>query len=91
MTDYKELIDTLRRCENTDCILCKYADEPFCASMLAKDARDAIEELMPKTAKWEFGETMGHSWMKCSRCLVSQSGQTACYTYCPSCGAKMEE
>ena len=43
-----------------------------------------------KTGKWIFGSTLGHSWMKCSECCVSQDGQTACFTYCPHCGAKME-
>lgn len=40
-------------------------------------------------AHWVFGSTRGHSWMKCSKCLVSQSGQTATFTYFPSCGALM--
>jgi hypothetical protein len=40
---------------------------------------------------WIFGQTMGHSWMKCSECCVSQGGQTATFTYCPNCGAKMDE
>ena len=43
-----------------------------------------------KTAHWVFGNTMGHSWMKCSECCVSQSGQTGCWTYCPNCGAEMK-
>ena len=43
-----------------------------------------------KVGHWIFGETMGHSWMKCSECCVSQDGQTLCFTYCPNCGAKME-
>lgn len=43
-----------------------------------------------RKGKWIFGETMGHSWMKCSECCVSQDGQTACFSYCPNCGAKME-
>lgn len=42
-----------------------------------------------KTGNWIFGETMGHSWMKCSECCKSQDGQTLCFTYCPNCGAKM--
>lgn len=46
-----------------------------------------IEE---RKGKWIFGETIGHSWMKCSECCVSQDGQTACFTYCPNCGARME-
>lgn len=40
--------------------------------------------------KWIFGETKGHSWMKCDQCLKSQSGQTACFTYCPNCGCRMD-
>lgn len=34
---------------------------------------------------------MGHSWMKCSHCLVAQQGQTATFSYCPNCGAEMSE
>lgn len=44
-----------------------------------------------KHGHWIFGETMGHSWMKCSECCISQSGQTLTFTYCPNCGAKMDE
>jgi len=44
-----------------------------------------------KHGHWIFGQTMGHSWMKCSECCVSQSGQTATFTYCSNCGAKMDE
>ena len=55
---------------------------------------DKINELPTieerKTGKWIFGETMGHSWMKCSECCKSQDGQTLCFTYCPNCGAKMK-
>lgn len=43
-----------------------------------------------KHGRWIFGQTMGHSWMKCSECCVSQGGQTATFTYCPNCGAKMD-
>ena len=46
-------------------------------------------ETLRPTAHWVFGSTMGHSWMKCSRCLVSQDGQTAVFGYCPNCGARM--
>ena len=44
-----------------------------------------------KHAHWVFGNTLGHSWMKCSECLVSQDGQTSTWTYCPNCGAVMDE
>ena len=59
--------------------------------------KDELENAPPVDAEpvrhghWIFGETMGHSWMKCSECCVSQSGQTATFTYCPNCGAKMDE
>lgn len=52
------------------------------------DEQPTIEER--KTGKWIFGETMGHSWMKCSECCKSQDGQTLCFTYCPNCGAEMK-
>lgn len=39
--------------------------------------------------EWIFGSTLGHGWMKCSNCCVSQSGQTSCWSYCPNCGADM--
>ena len=55
--------------------------------MYAEITRNAPER---KTAHWVFGNTMGHSWMKCSECCVSQSGQTGCWTYCPNCGAEMK-
>ena len=52
----------------------------------------SVNDKLPerKTAHWVFGNTMGHSWMKCSECCVSQSGQTGCWTYCPNCGAEMK-
>lgn len=40
---------------------------------------------------WIFGSTLGHSYMKCSECCVSQDGQTACWSFCPNCGATMVE
>lgn len=51
----------------------------------------ALEEVpsAQRTGRWIFGHTLGHSWMKCSECLVSQDGQTACFSYCPNCGAEM--
>lgn len=55
----------------------------------AKKAPTIDPESLRPTAKWIFGSTMGHSWMKCSRCLVSQDGQTETFGYCPNCGARM--
>lgn len=59
-----------------------------------KDASGNVFVRVPpmpeRTGKWIFGHTLGYSWMKCSECLVSQDGQTACFSYCPCCGARME-
>ena len=49
-----------------------------------------VEAEPVKHGRWIFGDTMGHSWQKCSECCVSQSGQTATFSYCPNCGAKMD-
>jgi len=43
-----------------------------------------------RRGRWEFGSTLGHSWMKCSNCLHSQSGWAGTFSYCPNCGAKMD-
>lgn len=59
----------------------------FCRELLKVPAAD-VEPV--RHGRWIFGDTMGRSWMKCSECLVSQSGRTLCFTYCPSCGAKMD-
>lgn len=61
----------------------------YAASYLRKIAEGEYKQVVH--AHWIFGSTQGHSWMKCSNCLVSQSGQTATFTYCPSCGALMNE
>lgn len=57
--------------------------------------RQMIEELPSaqpvRHGKWIFGSTLGHSWMKCSECCVSQDGQTLCFSYCPNCGTRMDE
>ncbi len=49
-----------------------------------------VEAVPVRHGKWIFGSTLGHSWMKCSECCVSQDGQTLCFSYCPNCGAKMD-
>lgn len=74
---------------NDYCTLdCKFPD--YCDDEWKRviDEQPTIDER--KTGRWIFGETMGHSWMKCSECCKSQDGQTLCFTYCPFCGAKMK-
>jgi hypothetical protein len=74
-----------------DAYKCQYYNEhtlmEFCERI--EDAPTVDAEPV-KHGHWIFGHTLGHSWMKCSECLVSQAGQTACFSYCPSCGAKMD-
>lgn len=41
--------------------------------------------------RWIFGHSRTSSWMTCSICCKAQSGQTACFSYCPNCGAEMRE
>lgn len=45
MTDYTELVKTLRTCLDMQCRNCKYADTPSCRAVLNTEAADAIEEL----------------------------------------------
>ena len=66
----------------------------------ATDIFDAVEDALQDTpavdaapvvhAKWIYGITLGHEWRKCSKCLVSQE-IFGCFTYCPNCGARMDE
>ena len=65
-----------------------YADGWNAAVGMIKNA-PTVETESAKYGHWIFGETYGHSWMKCSECLKVQGEQTACFTYCPNCGAKM--
>ena len=40
--------------------------------------------------RWIFGTANHREYMKCSVCLKSQT-PTGVFTYCPNCGAKMDE
>lgn len=64
-----------------------YAGELMC---IIDDCKSVDAEPV-RHGKWIFGETNGNSWMKCSECLKSQSGQTACFTYCSNCDTKMDK
>lgn len=50
----------------------------------------AIDAEPVRHGRWIFGSSKTSSWMKCSLCCKSQSGQTATFSYCPNCGAKMD-
>ena len=47
---------------------------------------DAVEVIH---GRWIWGESNHLEWMKCSECLKSQT-PNLCFTYCPTCGAKMD-
>ena len=41
--------------------------------------------------KWIFESIGRHGVMTCSECRKMQDYQTLCFTYCPNCGARMDE
>ena len=55
----------------------------------AIDNAPASDVAPVRHGRWIFGTTNNHGWMKCSKCLVSQT-PNGCFTYCPNCGAKMD-
>ena len=81
-------------CDHCLCDAQRCADSMRFTKMEVCDIIDnlPVADVAPvKHAHWIYGETMGHSWMKCSECCKSQDGQTACFSYCPNCGAIMDE
>lgn len=88
----------------TQCEDCPYYTAGITLEECRKELRDDFHALLKEQESlihflehqrekghWIFGNTNGHGWMKCSQCCVSQDGQTACYTFCPNCGADMSE
>lgn len=87
------------------CLECPYKeldgkDLIPCVDYLLQDSLEIIREQVSlihflknqrQKGHWIFSSSNGHSWMKCSQCLVSQDEQTACFSFCPNCGAGMEE
>jgi hypothetical protein len=47
--------------------------------------------IVVRHGRWIFGSSKTSCWMKCSVCCKAQNGQTATFSYCPNCGAKMDE
>ena len=100
MADYKELIDTLRRCvDSTNCKGCNLAKEHACRKTLSLSAADAIEKLQQTADFCSHGE-----WIVCGDgenvpYLCSHCGKTVPATliekyphnYCPNCGARMAD
>ena len=77
----KEAIVWLKECKEHYGEYHEMCDEALDIAIKALEERPQGE--------WIFGSTLGHGWMKCSNCCVSQSGQTLCWSFCPNCGADM--
>ncbi len=60
----------------------------FAADLIDKFADGDVAVV--RHGQWEFGSSKTSCWMTCSVCRKSQSGQTATFSYCPNCGAKMD-
>ncbi len=69
---------------------CYESKEAYNRAARIIDQMRTIEAEPARHGYWIFGNTNTSSWMKCSECLKSQSGQTATFSYCPNCGAKMD-
>ena len=54
------------------------------------DKQPTIEAEPVRHGRWIFGSSKTSCWMTCSICCKSQSGQTATFSYCPNCGARMD-
>ena len=54
------------------------------------DEAPTVDAEPVRHGKWIYGITLNHEWKKCSECLVSQD-IFGCFTYCPNCGAKMDQ
>lgn len=57
----------------------------------AIEQQPTIDAEPVRHGKWRFESIRGHAVMTCSECCKVQDGQTLCFTYCPSCGARMDK
>ena len=96
MTDYTELIRSLRNCSNNRCNprdcgwFDKYQVDESCKEIIMWKAAAAIEALqaeVQKRGEWELIDGAEPMRWGCSRCKY-MSWETS--NYCPRCGAKME-
>ena len=56
----------------------------------AIDEAPTVDAEPVRHGRWIFGTANHREYMKCSVCLKSQT-PTGVFTYCPNCGAKMDE
>lgn len=89
LIDADELIDVLNSQDLADWLSEQEEYTPASIVEHALETLPTVDAEPVRHGKWIFGTTLGHSWMKCSECCVSQNGQTATFTYCPNCGARM--
>ena len=104
MTDYTELIRSLRNCSNNRCTPCdcgwfnEYQVDESCKEIIMWKAAAAIEALqaqLPKRGKWisdRLVTTNGGTYgvRRCSACEAYYQDVGYGWNYCPNCGAKME-
>lgn len=95
--DREKVLTGLEYCQGVCGTCCPYWNgsmtDGSCIVKLHADTLSLLKEqqkLIDDAPHWIFGNSYGHAWMKCSNCCVSQSGQTACWSYCPNCGARMK-
>jgi hypothetical protein len=93
LIDPKMSIDTIKSyIEVWDCKGCLPYGETQHNVMAVDDLQyfPTIEAEPVRHGRWIFGHSRTSSWMVCSICRKSQSGQTACFSFCPNCGARMD-
>ena len=100
MTDYTELIRSLKACEHDECYpercdwFGKYQVDLRCKNILLANAAAAIEELLPKRGEWIYEDLDNFRKYKvtCPHCGKWFVGNYDAYDepsdflYCPHCG-----
>lgn len=87
-----ELIDKSKATQRL-CAACYNTGSFACISCVIPEiikGIPTIETEPVRHGRWIFGSAKTSCWMTCSVCCKSQSVQTATFSYCPNCGAKMD-
>ena len=86
---HDHVMEEMRRnphCGHIERMMHRHEHESFLRDIRLAPTVDAIPVVH---GRWIFGTTMNREWMKCSKCLVSQT-PTGVFSYCPNCGARMD-
>ena len=97
MAKYISREATIKRIKEVYCVGCNSYHGVRCRACGTGDAIDMIEDAPAADVapvvhgEWEIVVgSNGKEYMVCTRCRVSQD-LTGVFTYCPNCGAKMDE